>query len=110
MIKHHFCINQWGTPDFKVEDKYSMLHDLATRNIEEVKRIIKDLESVINGDTETIDIEGYDTTVVECSKDGCLIYYDVGETSLGPIPVEWVMQLFKDWLDYLIAFEESKKK
>jgi hypothetical protein len=109
MIKHHFCINRWGVPDFKVEDNYWMLHDLVTRDIRIVKKIIKDLESVINGDTETTDIEGYDTTIVECSKNGCLIFC-VGEPTLGPIPVEWVLQLFKDWLDYLIIFEESKEK
>jgi hypothetical protein len=108
MIKHEFHINQGGYPEFKLEDNYWMLQDLTFRDIRNVREIIRDIELVMNGERETVDLEGYDTTIVECSKTECVILYD-GTESLGPIPVQWILDLFKDWLDYLIAFEESKK-
>lgn len=108
MIKHTFCINEVGLPEFRIEDKYWMLMDLATRDVEEVRKIIKDLESVINGEVETVEIEGYDITGVDCSKDGCEVYYSY-ETTIGPLPVIWFLDLYKDWLGFLITFEEHKR-
>ena len=95
---------------FKLEARYDMLHDLANSNIEEIKKIISDLTSVMNGEIETIDLEGYDTTIVECTKDGCMIYHGVGHTTMGPIPARWLLSLFKDWLAYLVNFKEAENK
>ncbi|OQP65870.1 hypothetical protein A3860_14850 [Niastella vici] len=108
MIKHSFRINEGGLPGFAIENKYWMLMDLHTRDIRIVKKIIKDLESVINDEVEKAEIEGYDITYVECSKNGCLIYCS-GEDTMGPIPVQWFLDLFKDWLAFLVNFEEAKR-
>jgi hypothetical protein len=107
MINHEFFINEGGWPTFKIEDKYWMLMDLQVRDIKKVKIIIKDLESVINGEMEKANIEGYEITTVECSKEGCVVDYSYDKT-VGPLPVQWFLDLYKDWLEFLIAFEEHK--
>jgi hypothetical protein len=108
MIKHDFCV-EGGYPQFKIVGEYWMLQDLYNREIESVQTIIHNLESVINGQVERTDIEGYDVTVVTCNQEGCTIYYNEDDGQKGPIPVQWFLQLYKDWLKFLKDFEDRKQ-
>jgi hypothetical protein len=108
MIKHDFHI-EGGYAQFKIEGEYWMLQDLYNRDIESVKSIIQNLEHVISGQLDQTEIEGFDVTVVECNKDGCTIYYNEDSGEKGPVPVQWFVQLYRDWLRFLEDYEKTKK-
>jgi len=109
MIKHDFHV-EGGYPQFGIEDEYYMLNDLYNRDVKQVEPIVQNLQLIISGKLDNYDIDGYDTTIVECSKDGCIIYYDVEDTKKGPLPVSWFLDLYKDWLQFLRNFYATKER
>ena len=108
MINYKFYLNEFGRPNFGVEEKYYQLWELASCEFSYLQKIVDQLSELLENKISHYDF-GFEVYNFDCTKDECKVLNTFeGWKVECVIPTQEIYQLLKDWRDYLINFEKTK--
>jgi hypothetical protein len=90
---------------------YDMLYELGMYQLsksEGVKVAVENLNKVKNGELNQYELSAGDWCVVDVKKDKSVITNNFDEFEPIEIPTSEIVNLMKDWLDFLTAYENGE--
>ncbi|HEY8934783.1 MAG TPA: hypothetical protein VIM65_06160 [Cyclobacteriaceae bacterium] len=110
MIKYKFDLNEFGRPNFGVEEKYFQLWELASCDFSYLIQIVDRLGELLKNQIPHYDF-GFEVYNFDCNKDECKVLNTFeGWRVECVLSTEEIYQLLRDWRDYLIDFEKTKSQ
>jgi len=107
MIDYKFELNEFGRPNFGVDEKYHQLWELASCDFSYLQKIVGQLSEVLENKVSHYDF-GFEVYNFDCTKDECKVLNTFeGWRIEHVVPTEDIYQLLRDWMNYLIQFNEK---
>ena len=91
--------------------EYEMLYELGMYHLSKsdgVKIAVKNLDKVVNGELNQYELSAGDWCVVDIKKDTSVITNNFDEFEPIEISTSEIVKLMKDWLDFLLAYENGE--